>query len=37
MTVRTALDMLGLRPGQTLAVTGSAGVVGQYAIQLGTP
>jgi len=36
MTVRSALDMLGLRPGQTLAVTGSAGVVGQYAIQLGT-
>jgi NADPH:quinone reductase len=36
MTVRTALDMLGLRPGQTLAVTGSAGAVGGYAIQLGT-
>jgi NADPH:quinone reductase len=36
MTVRTALDMLGLQPGQTLAVTGSAGAVGQYAIQLGT-
>lgn len=36
MTVRTALDMLGLAPGQTLAVTGSAGAVGQYAIQLGT-
>jgi NADPH:quinone reductase len=36
MTVRTALDMLGLRPGQTLAVTGSAGAVGQYTIQLGT-
>jgi NADPH:quinone reductase-like Zn-dependent oxidoreductase len=36
MTVRTALDMLALRPGQTLAVTGSAGAVGQYAIQLGT-
>ncbi len=36
MTVRNALDMLGLRPGQTLAVTGSAGAVGQYAIQLGT-
>ena len=35
MTVRSALDMLGLRPGQTLAVTGSAGAVGQYAIQLG--
>jgi NADPH:quinone reductase len=36
MTVRSALDILGLRPGQTLAVTGSAGAVGQYAIQLGT-
>jgi NADPH:quinone reductase-like Zn-dependent oxidoreductase len=36
MTVRTALDMLGLRPGQTLAVTGAAGAVGGYAIQLGT-
>ncbi len=36
MTVRSALDMLGLRPGQTLAVTGSAGAVGQYAIQLGS-
>jgi NADPH:quinone reductase len=35
MTVRTALDMLGLQPGQTLAVTGSAGAVGGYAIQLG--
>jgi NADPH:quinone reductase-like Zn-dependent oxidoreductase len=35
ITVRSALDMLGLRPGQTLAVTGSAGAVGQYAIQLG--
>jgi NADPH:quinone reductase-like Zn-dependent oxidoreductase len=36
MTVRTALGMLALAPGQTLAVTGSAGAVGQYAIQLGT-
>ena len=36
MTVRSALDMLSLRPGQTLAVTGSAGAIGQYAIQLGT-
>ena len=35
MTVRTALDMLALPPGATLAVTGSAGIVGQYAIQLG--
>ena len=36
MTVRTALDMLALPAGATLAVTGSAGIVGQYAIQLGT-
>ena len=36
MTVRTALDMLALPPGSTLAITGSAGAVGQYAIQLGT-
>jgi NADPH:quinone reductase-like Zn-dependent oxidoreductase len=36
MTVRTALDMLALPPGSVLAVTGSAGAVGGYAIQLGT-
>ena len=36
MTVRAALDMLDLPPGSTLAVIGSAGVVGGYAIQLGT-
>jgi NADPH:quinone reductase-like Zn-dependent oxidoreductase len=35
MTVRAALDMLALPAGSTLAVTGSAGIVGQYAIQLG--
>jgi len=35
MTVRTGLDMLALPAGSTLAVTGSAGIVGQYAIQLG--
>ena len=35
LTVRLALDALGLRPGQTLAVTGAAGCVGGYAIQLG--
>ena len=35
LTVRTALDMLALPAGSTLAVTGSAGIVGQYAIQLG--
>jgi NADPH2:quinone reductase len=33
--VRAALDELALRPGQTLAVTGAAGAVGGYAIQLG--
>ena len=35
MTVRTALDLLALPAGSVLAVTGSAGIVGQYAIQLG--
>jgi NADPH:quinone reductase-like Zn-dependent oxidoreductase len=35
LTVVRALDLLGLGPGQTLAVTGSAGAVGGYAIQLG--
>jgi NADPH2:quinone reductase len=35
LTVRRALDLLGLEPGQTLAVTGAAGAVGGYAIQLG--
>jgi NADPH2:quinone reductase len=35
LTVRRALDLLGLGPGQTLAVTGAAGAVGGYAIQLG--
>jgi NADPH:quinone reductase len=35
LTVRRALDLLALKPGQTLAVTGAAGAVGGYAIQLG--
>lgn len=35
LTTRQALDMLDLAPGQTLAVTGAAGAVGGYAIQLG--
>jgi NADPH:quinone reductase len=35
LTVRTALDMLALPAGAVVAVTGSAGIVGQYAIQLG--
>ena len=34
LTARLALDLLGLRPGQTLAVTGAAGAVGGYAVQL---
>jgi NADPH:quinone reductase-like Zn-dependent oxidoreductase len=34
MTVRAGLDMLALPAGSTLAVTGSAGIVGQYAVQL---
>lgn len=36
LTARLALDQLALRPGQTLAVTGAAGAVGGYAVQLGT-
>jgi NADPH:quinone reductase-like Zn-dependent oxidoreductase len=36
LTVATALDMLALPAGSTLAVTGCTGIVGQYAIQLGT-
>jgi NADPH:quinone reductase len=35
LTVRLALDTLALAPGNTLAVTGSPGAVGGYAIQLG--
>jgi NADPH:quinone reductase-like Zn-dependent oxidoreductase len=35
MTVRTALGMLSLPAGAVLAVTGSPGAVGGYAIQLG--
>jgi len=35
LTVRAALDELALRPGQTLGITGAAGAVGGYAIQLG--
>ena len=34
LTTRQALDLLDLAPGQTLAVTGAAGAVGGYAIQL---
>jgi NADPH:quinone reductase-like Zn-dependent oxidoreductase len=34
LTARLALDLLSLRPGQTLAVTGAAGAFGGYVIQL---
>jgi NADPH:quinone reductase-like Zn-dependent oxidoreductase len=35
LTVRQALDLLGLKPSDTLAVTGAAGAVGGYAVELG--
>jgi len=35
LTARRALDMMGLSPGQSLLVTGAAGAVGGYAVQLG--
>src|SRR5215469_10378292 len=35
LTTRLALDLLDLQTGQTLAVTGAAGAVGGYAVQLG--
>jgi NADPH:quinone reductase len=35
LTVRLALDRLALQPGQTLGVTGAAGAVGAYAVELG--
>lgn len=34
LTARRALDLLALEPGQSLAVTGAAGAVGGYAIEL---
>ncbi|MFD7933649.1 NADP-dependent oxidoreductase [Streptomyces sp. NPDC059755] len=34
LTARLALDTLGLEPGQTVAITGAAGAVGGYALQL---
>ncbi|MQA12295.1 MAG: zinc-binding dehydrogenase [Pseudonocardiaceae bacterium] len=34
LTVRRTLDVLALEPGETLAITGAAGAVGGYAIQL---
>lgn len=35
LTVRLALDLLALEPGSTLALSGSCGAVGGYAIELG--
>jgi NADPH:quinone reductase-like Zn-dependent oxidoreductase len=35
LTARRAFDMLALKPGQSLLVTGAAGAVGGYAVQLG--
>jgi NADPH:quinone reductase-like Zn-dependent oxidoreductase len=34
LTARLALDLLALRPGQVLAVTGAAGAFGGYIVQL---
>lgn len=34
MTARLAVDALGLSSGETVAVTGAAGIVGGYAVQL---
>lgn len=34
LTARQALDLLALRPGQVLAVTGAAGAFGGYVVQL---
>jgi NADPH:quinone reductase len=35
LTVRRALDLLELAPGSTLLVTGAAGAVGSYGVELG--
>jgi NADPH2:quinone reductase len=35
LTARLALDLMGLQPGQVLAVTGAAGAFGGYVVQLG--
>ena len=35
LTVRRALDLVALKTGDTFAVTGAAGAVGGYAVQLG--
>ncbi|WP_104524494.1 NADP-dependent oxidoreductase [Blastococcus atacamensis] len=34
LTARLSLDLMGLRPGQVLAVTGAAGAYGGYVVQL---
>ncbi|MER6959860.1 NADP-dependent oxidoreductase [Streptomyces sp. NPDC000618] len=34
LTARLALDTLGLEPGRTVAISGAAGAVGGYAVQL---
>jgi NADPH:quinone reductase-like Zn-dependent oxidoreductase len=34
LTARLTLDLLGLRPGQTIAVTGAAGCYGGYVVEL---
>ena len=34
LTARLSLDLLGLKPGQTLAVTGAPGAYGGYVVQL---
>src|SRR3954466_14449875 len=34
LTARSSLDLMGLRPGQVLAVTGAAGAYGGYVVQL---
>src|SRR5919107_273535 len=35
LTARLALDLMGLRPGSVVAVTGAAGAFGGYVVQLG--
>ncbi|MYD53439.1 MAG: NADP-dependent oxidoreductase [Chloroflexi bacterium] len=35
LTARQSLDQMGLKPGQTLAVTGAAGCYGGYMVELG--
>lgn len=35
LTARQSLDLLGLQPGQVLAVTGAAGAYGGYMVELG--